>query len=264
MLAMKKSVRKRQPRYAVPALDRGLDILEALSASPVPLSLTDIARTVGSTSSGIFRIMARFEERAYVAKDAVSGRYGLTLRLFELSHTHSPVENLLRAAASPMRELAESSGESVHLSVLNNGRLTVLLDVGAPGRWRISFDVGARFPLLQTNSGRLLVAHLSEESRNDLLSRDADYTSMTEACRQELRAEFETLRRNGCGVTRSAERAGLHDITVLTGSPQAGHMAAVAIACMHTGPDETVYVERLIAGLRECAAKITAVLGFSA
>ena len=263
MLTTKKSARKRQPHYAVPALDRGLDILEALSASPVPLSLTDIARAVGSTSSGIFRLMARFEERAYIAKDSVSGRYGLTLKLFELSHTHSPVENLLRAAAGPMRELAETSGESVHLSVINNGKLVVLLDVGTPGRWRISFDVGGSFPVLQTNSGRLLIAHLREDLRNEILSRDHDYASLTEAGRQALLAEFEVLRRDRYAVTRSSERGGLHDITVLTGSTEAGHIAAIAIACMHSGPDEAVYVQRLIDGLRECAVKITAAQGLS-
>jgi DNA-binding IclR family transcriptional regulator len=260
---MKKSAHKRPPHYAVPALDRGLDILEALSASPVPLSLTDVARSVGSTSSGIFRIMARFEERAYVAKDAVSGRYGLTLKLFELSHTHSPVENLLRAAAGPMRELAETAGESVHLSAINNGRLVVLLDVGTPGRWRISFDVGARFPVLQTNSGRLLAAHMSEEARAEVLSLDPDYTAMNVTERLALIAELECLRQNRYAVTRSAERGGLYDITVLTGNPQAGHMAAVAIACMHSGPDESAYVQRLIDGLRDCAAKITASQGLS-
>jgi DNA-binding IclR family transcriptional regulator len=263
MPGSKNNARPAQPRYAVPALDRGLDILEALSASPVPMSLSDVARAVGSTSSGIFRIMARFEERSYVGKDPVSGHYGLTLKLFELSHTHSPVENLLRAAAGPMRELAEAAGESVHLSVINNGKLVVLLDVGTPGRWRISFDVGARFPILQTNSGRLLLAHLNEAPRAEVLSADSEYASMPEAERLELAAEFESLRRDCYAVKRSPERGGLHDITFLTGNPQAGHIAAVAIACMHSGPDEAAYVNRLLGGLRECAAKITAAQGLS-
>jgi DNA-binding IclR family transcriptional regulator len=263
MPGSKNNARTAQPRYAVPALDRGLDILEALSASPVPMSLTDVARAVGSTSSGIFRIMARFEERSYVGKDPVSGQYGLTLKLFELSHTHSPVENLLRAAAGPMRELAEAAGESVHLSLIDNGKLVVLLDVGTPGRWRISFDVGARFPVLQTSSGLLLLAHMSEEARTGILCSDADYASMPEEERRGLFAELESLRRDGYAVRRSLERGGLHDITFLTGNPQAGHIAAVAIACMHSGPDEAAYINRLVGGLRVCAAKITAAQGLS-
>lgn len=254
---------KKAPNYAVPALDRGLDILEALSSSPVPLSLTDIARTVQTTASGVFRLMTRFEERAYVVKDSVSGRYSLTLKLFELSHTHSPVESLLRAASVPMRDLAESTGESVHLSVINRGKLVVLLDVGAPGRWRISFDVGARFPIVHTNSGRLLLAQLREEDRADLLSRDEDYAAMTEAERRRLHADGDRLRRDGYGVERRPERGGLSDIAVLAGNPQIGLTAALAIACMRSGKDEGAYIAGLVKALRDCAAKITRAQGLS-
>jgi len=256
-------LKKKPPNYAVPALDRGLDILEALAASPVPLSLTDIARTLHTTASGVFRLMTRFEERAYVAKDAVSGKYSLTLKLFELSHTHSPLESLLRVAAIPMRELAESTGESVHLSVLNRGKLVVLTDVGAPGRWRISFDVGARFAAVHTNSGRLLLANLSDEERDDLLAHDEDYAAMNESERQKLLAACRRLKREGYGVERRAERGGLSDIAVLTGSPQIGVTAALAIACMKFGENEANYVAALVKSLQACAATITNALGLS-
>jgi len=110
------SPRQASPEYAVPALDRALDILEVLSGSPVPMSLTDLSKALDYAPSGLFRLMTRLEKRRYVVREAESGKYSLTLKLFELSHTHSPVENLMRAAAGPMRDLAAQVEESVHLA----------------------------------------------------------------------------------------------------------------------------------------------------
>ena len=132
MSATEKKKAKARPEYAVPALDRGLDLLEALSASPTPQSLTDLARTLNNTPSGLFRLLTRLDTRGYVERDPSSNRYSLTLKLFELSHTHSPLESLVRAAAQPMRELAESVEESVHLSVITQA--SVLLVTSNPTR----------------------------------------------------------------------------------------------------------------------------------
>ena len=84
--------------YAVPALEKGLDLLEALAAQPEPRSQTDLARALGRSPSEIFRMLACLERRGYIVKEEASGRYRLTLRLYELAHTHTPVDQLLHAA----------------------------------------------------------------------------------------------------------------------------------------------------------------------
>src|ERR1043165_5034011 len=87
------------PSYHVPALEKGLDILECLAAQGVPMTQAQIARAIGRGSNELFRMLTTLERRGYIQRDPVSGAYGLTLRLFELSHTHSPLQDLLRAAA---------------------------------------------------------------------------------------------------------------------------------------------------------------------
>ena len=115
--------KKEKPTNFVPALEKGLDVLEALASAPDPQTLTELARALDRSSSVLFRIIDALEKRAYIARDPVSGTYHLTLKLYELAHTHSPVDQLLKAATFPMRVLADTIHESCHLSVLAHGKL---------------------------------------------------------------------------------------------------------------------------------------------
>ncbi|RME54907.1 MAG: IclR family transcriptional regulator, partial [Caldilineae bacterium] len=114
------------PKYHAPALDRGFDILEALARSSTPMTLTQLAHAVGSSTNKIYRVLNSLEHRGYVRRDETTATYRLSLKLYELAHQHPPVQALINAAHRPMETLAESLGESCHLSVLRRGKLVVL------------------------------------------------------------------------------------------------------------------------------------------
>jgi DNA-binding IclR family transcriptional regulator len=254
--------KKPRPDYSVPALDKGLDVFEALAAAGTSLSLTELAGALGQTPSAVFRILNRLEGRSYIVRDPVSGRYRLSLKLFELAHTHSPVQQLITMSGKPMRDLAEAVRESVHLSVFSNGRIVVLLDIGSPLRVRFAHEIGAQFPPVLTNSGRLLLAYLPPELLQEHLERDPEYAEFSVAQREAFHEELKKIRRNRYALSSSEERAGMKDLAVLVGNPAIGATAALAIACL-SGGKNSVDVSRLIAALQECAVKITSSLGVS-
>ena len=246
----------------MPALDEGLDVFEALAASETSLSLTELASTLRQTPSAVFRILNRLESRSYIVRDPVSGRFRLSLKLFELAHTHSPVQQLITMSGKSMRELADSVQESVHLSALSNGRMVVLLDVGSPLRVRFAHEIGAQFPPVLTNSGRLLLAYLSPELLEEHLGKDPDYAELSSPERDAFHEEMKMIRRNRFAVSSSEERAGMKDLAVLVGNPAIGTTAALAIACL-SGSKNNVDINRLLLALQECAARITSDLGVS-
>ena len=116
------------PDYSVPALEKGLEILEALSASSEPLTLSGLASVLRRKNNEIFRMLNLLERRGYVLRDD-SGGYRLSLRIFQLAHTQSAVEKLIHAAMPPLRELSALTGESCHLSVLEGAEIVVLARV---------------------------------------------------------------------------------------------------------------------------------------
>jgi DNA-binding IclR family transcriptional regulator len=221
-----------RPTYAVPALEKGLDLLEALAQAPGGRSQSDLARQLGRSSSEIFRMLACLERRGYVEKDAQSLRYQLTLRLFALAHTQQPIDHLLRCAFQPMRDLARSLDESCHLSVIAHGRLVVLAQVESTNRIRLSIAVGALFPVIYTLSGRLLLAHATPEARADHLAHDADAAELDPAARTRLDADLEALGGSRVASATSDLTSGVRDAAALVGNARIGVCAALCVPAL--------------------------------
>lgn len=253
--------KKAQPSYFVPALEKGLDIVEALALAPAPQSLAELARNLNRTSSELFRMIDALEKRGYIGRDPVSGGYHLTLKLYGLAHTHTPVDRLLRAAELPMRQLADSIHESCHLSVLDRGDLLVVAQAESPEPVRLSVEVGYRVAPLHTVSGRLLIALMNREDQERFLQSDQTYLAMAKRQRDKLHAAIQTIRDDGYHIAESARRTGL-DVSCLIGNPRVGVAAALGVPFLAGGTNEGKE-RKLIPAVRQCADAITDVLGFA-
>jgi DNA-binding IclR family transcriptional regulator len=251
---------KKNAKYYVPALEKGLDILEALAAAPQPQSLSDLARTLNRSSGELFRMINCLEQRRYIVKEEYSGNYRLSLKLYELAHTHSPVEYLLRSAARPMQELAQTVRESCHLSMLRHHSLIVLAQAESPEKVRLSVEIGSHFSPLHTASGRLLLAYLPQEELAAFLEEDADYSQMTETEQKNLMDSLAQTRDRGYSLAQDESHIGIKDLAVLVGNPRVGLTATLAIASLAaTGRQEGN--ERLLRALQACAQTITQAIG---
>jgi DNA-binding IclR family transcriptional regulator len=248
-----------KPRYQVPALEKGLDILEYLAAEGIPLTQTQIARALGRGPNELFRMLVSLERRGYIQRDPGSGAYSLTLRLFELSHTHSPYRTLLRAATRPMQALTETVLESCHMSVLQRGKLLILAQEESPRRLRLSTEIGSTFPIIHTASGRLLLAHLPVEECDELLAHDADYAKLTKTHQRELLARLATIREQGYDEAYGEVTEGVNVMSVLVGDPAGSIHAALTIPALGRKQEPTH--ADLLAALRACAGEISRAAG---
>lgn len=249
------------PSYPVPALEKGLDILETLAAAAVPQSLTELAVSLERSSSELFRMLNCLEQRGYITREPVSGKYALTLKLFSLAHGHSVIEKLLRAANVPMQELTEKVRESVHLSVLENDRLLVVAQQESPERVRLSIEVGAEFDPVATASGRLLLAHVSAERRERACAGSPAWKAMSGRVRGAMLGSLDEIRATGTSLAESETIEGVRDVAVLVGDPASGVVAALAITrLVKRGQrgDESA----LLAAMRGAAREITEALGW--
>ncbi|MFN4171918.1 MAG: IclR family transcriptional regulator [Pseudorhodobacter sp.] len=151
-----------EDRYRAPALSKGLDILELLASDPAGCTQAEIAKTLGRTAPEIFRMLMVLRDRGFV-EQRDDERYVLTMRLFELAHRHPPIRRLTVAAGEPMQDLADRINQSVHLAILDGGSVVVMAQVDGPDNHLNSVRLGARFPLVETASGRVLAAWLAPD-----------------------------------------------------------------------------------------------------
>jgi DNA-binding IclR family transcriptional regulator len=242
-------------QYAVPALERGLDILELLAQHEGGLSLSAIARALHLSASAAFRSVLVLEHRGYIVRDAVSDSYVLSLKLFELAHLRPPFRRLLDVALPAMRLLAAQTGQSCHLSVQDNADLLVIADVEGPGPLNLTFRPGSRWPMRETVSGRLLLAHQAPEIRTAWLaglSGDGESNAP-------FSAELDRIVAQGFERAESETFGGIVDL----GMPILGRHGAIAALTisMVRGLRATEEESRIHAALAAVATDITQKLG---
>lgn len=157
-------------RYAAPALDKGLDILELFASEPTGLTTSEAARRLGRTVGEIFRMLVCLEERGYISQAASEEHYELTLKLFELAHRHQPLHRFASEARPLMENVAHDIGQSCHLAMLSNGEVIVVEQVDAPRTAGFALKLGARIDLLNTASGHLILAFQQSAIRDRSLA----------------------------------------------------------------------------------------------
>jgi DNA-binding IclR family transcriptional regulator len=160
---MKKAKQAVQP--GAPALEKGLDLLEALAAESRGLSQKQLAERVGRSVGEIFRMLVALERRGYVTRDPVSGEYTLTLKLFRIASQFPPTERLLQAALPVMEQLSGRMKLSCHLTVLHGEQFLVIARMEPEWLMGWSVKLGAAFPLTQQYPSAKVLAAFQLESR---------------------------------------------------------------------------------------------------
>lgn len=162
-------MQRKKSRYAAPALDKGLDILELLANETDALTRSEIARRLGRSVGELFRMMICLEERSYISNVGPDERYQLTLKLFEIAHRQHPLQQLLIIARPLMQRVAVQTSQSCHLAMPSNGNIVVVASVEAPVRMGFSVRTGAIIDLLNTASGHVILAFHAPEHRSHIL-----------------------------------------------------------------------------------------------
>ena len=159
------SPRSREQRsYSVPALARGLELLEILSDASDGLTQSALAMRSGRTISENFRSLFCLEENGYVSRGA-DDRFRLTMKMFTLAHRYPPSRRVIDAALPEMHALSEQVRQSCHLAVEEEGELLILAQVESPAEVGINVRVGTRRTLVATASGRVILAQGGPERR---------------------------------------------------------------------------------------------------
>ena len=196
-----------EERYRAPALDKGLDILELLSATDEGLSQAEIAKALARSPNEIYRMLDRLVRRGYVMRD-LGDRYELSLKLFALGHQHAPLRRLVSQATPIMRRVAREAEQSFHLAVYERGRVVVVAQVDSPGYWGLAIRLGAQVDLLNTGSGHVLLAFQSKREREHMLTeRGAAETDPGPL--GELHARLDEVRARGLEVMESQQTRGV-------------------------------------------------------
>jgi len=216
-------------RYRAPALDKGLDILELLSAQQHGLTRGEIVAALGRSQSEIYRMLERLVARHYVTRSPEGDRYALSLKLFVLAQRHPPVDRLVARALPVMDAFANAAEQSCHLGVYDRGNVTVVAQVSGPGNWGLAIRIGARVSLVASGSGQVLLAFQNELRRAEMLAAHEPLEGEAAHEPAALRRVLERLRRSGHWRGDSHQAHGVTDISLPVLGP--GSEALAVLTC---------------------------------
>jgi len=217
--------------YSAPALEKGIDIIEALAEAESGLTISEISQRLERPMSELFRIIIVLERRGWLQKDPESSRYSVTYHVLKLGHRGTPSQTLTLAAAPVMHDLSGRINQSCHLVVLSQSHGLVILRQENPRRHaNLSVRVGATIPLDSSCSGQILLAHLQDAERDNVL---ALLPQSRGSSRDKLLKNLERIRKQGFEVRPSPITAGVTDVSYPVRGFDGKVMAALTVPYLH-------------------------------
>jgi DNA-binding IclR family transcriptional regulator len=193
-----------EQKLTVRAVERALDVLLCFTTDS-ELGLTDIAGRVSLHKSTVHRLLATLESKGFVVRDAVTEKYRLGLRIWELAASLSRSDDPAVLWLPEMERLRDLLGETVSL-YLRDGRERIRIQaVQSRQAIRRVAPVGVRLPLYVGASGKVLIAFAEPEVQAEILQDPAWPASIDRGL---FAAQLEDIRRNGYAISVEEREAG--------------------------------------------------------
>jgi IclR family transcriptional regulator, KDG regulon repressor len=148
----------------VPALSRGLDILELFLSGEHELGAPDVIARLGLPRTTAYELMQTLAARGYLEPVAGSrGTFRLGIRTFELGTAYGEGIDLVREAGKAVRQVTELTGETSHAAVLSDTDVFYVARAESGHAVKTVSAVGRRLPAHATGVGKALLGTLSED-----------------------------------------------------------------------------------------------------
>ncbi len=219
-------------RY-VEAVLKALDVLDCFHVQP-QLPLKKISELTGMNKTRIIRLCGTLVAKGYLVHDSESQHYKLGSRILSLSKVYERSNTLISLARPVLGYLANHTGESATLYIVDGLRRLCL--AREEGTFSIRYNIveGQRMVLYAGAGGKVLLAFGPEELRRKVLKKShlKALTLGTIKDPKRLEKELEEVRRQGYASShgeRDAEVAAL-------AAPVYDHDGKVCAAISIAGP----------------------------
>lgn len=156
------STERSKPTYSAPAAACAAEILLALARSDAPLTLAALTERTGRTRSLVYRVVAELSAHELVRREP-DGRHALGVAAIELGGAYSASVPLITSVRRTLRRLADTTGETASLGVLQGGHALYLIrEEGVRSVVAVS-HAGKRLPANAVALGKALLARVSDE-----------------------------------------------------------------------------------------------------
>lgn len=241
------------------ALDRAMTILYTLAEHPRGLSLADLARKTGLTTTTAHRMLAALRSKE-LTRETPEGLHALGIGTLMLSGPYLQGLDLRSEVRPRLEELNNLLNEACHVGVLASPHIVYIDKLDSTHPVRMVSRVGATMPAVRTAMGKALLAEMPDETviqtlrdtqtqLGETLEEEAFLTILAEARHRGYALDLEENERGICCVG-----AAIKDNTGRA-------VAAISVS----GPKERMTENRIddvAVQVKSCAHAISEALGY--
>ena len=250
-------------------LAKGLGVLEWLARQGEGARLADVAQALGLGRSNAHRTLQTLVQCGWATQDSASSRYSASLKLFELGALVDGAVDLKNHLHPSLATLAQATGETIHLAVLDGPDIVYLDKFDSPLPVAAYSRIGGRAPAYCVASGKALLAALALNDAalrtklgvaTDVLPAHTPHTLATLAA---LQADLAAARARGWASNFEEWRLGVCGLGAAVFNARAEPVAAIgmSVPAIRCTPAQA---SALALQLRACAAQASASLGWTA
>jgi DNA-binding IclR family transcriptional regulator len=228
---------------SIRAVERALDVLSCFSSKTPDLSMTQISEIMNMNKSTVHRLLATLEERRYVLRDQVTGRYQPGNRLLQLAFLTLDRNGIREIAAPFMLRLKEMHRETITLSTLDDTDMVYINVLESPQSVKLAAKPGQRLPVFCTASGKVLMAYSSDDFVKKVLGRELpQYTPFTIRDLETTFHIMDLVRERGFAYSEQEYEEGINAVAAPILGKNNSPIASIAVA----GPAYRLTVERML------------------
>ena len=203
----------------VQSVERIFQLIEQLASHPAGASLQRLAQETGLAKSTVHRLLASLVSLGYAAQEPETGRYRLTLKMFELSSGIVNSMEIMDVAKAHLERLSQRTGEAVHL-VIRDAQDIVYIYKTESG------------PLYCTGVGKAILATLPPEEVEDVWNHSSlkKLTSRTVVDLTEMQDQLAEVRANGYAIDDEENEMGVRCVAVAIPGPDGRAESAFSIS----------------------------------
>lgn len=231
------------PGEGTGALEKALDVLDAVGSSPDGLGQSELANQLSLPRTTVYRLLATLVARGLIRRDPLRKVYCLGFRCFELARQSHAQPDLVAAAQMELRVLRDLTGETSYLAALDGREVISLERCDGAHNLRSAAAMGERKPVYCTSQGKAILSSMLDTEREEIVREITlkPLTQHTIVDRRRLHAELRITRSRGYAIDDEEIVLGVRCV----GAPVVDSAGQVRGAISVAGPAYRLTRERL-------------------
>jgi len=212
------------------SLARGLAVVQTFSHTKRDLTISQISGMTGFSRAAVRRCLYTLVKLSFAGTDD-NRHYYLRPRVLTLGHSYISSMPLAAAAQPILDHVSRVLRESCSIATLDGTEIVYIARANVTRIMSIDLGVGSRLPAFCTTMGRILLANLTPNELDEVLSQVEfkRFTERTVISAEKLRQVLRIVQRNGYSIIDQELEHGLRALAVPIRNPVGKVVAALNV-----------------------------------